>query len=111
MSEFLEYQFVEGKRKNSKLLYLYSDKQLFAMKDKYLCKVNYQCMEKECNNRVSILPDGKCVRPKKYEVHNHGTVEKLFEKLNIMEKLKEDCSQPKNLTVPTKRIFNQHCIE
>lgn len=90
--EELEYEFLCGKKINSKLLYLKTEKQLFKLKSKNSEKCYYVCYFKPCNSRVELLlANSICVKPKKQKNHNHPTQEKKYEELKAIESIKKNC--------------------
>lgn len=107
----MEYCFVTGHRKNSKLLYLKTEKYLFFKKDSYKNKINFQCYEKECHVRVSLL-DNICIQPlNSLREHNHENHEKLYEMLKIKNCIKRKCGDVNEMenSRNIRDIFNTEC--
>lgn len=89
---FLSYEFVPGYQINSNLLFTVDEKQFY-----YFNKANknadaYLCIEKKCNNRVHLRRDKMCIQQEKYAVHNHGTQEKKFDELRVLNIIKKKCA-------------------
>lgn len=83
-SEFT-YEFVPGYRKNSKLLYVKEEKQLYYFNVKVKDSYSYTCYLKNCNRRVHIR-DGKCFAVSK--LHNHSNQAGLYTDLRALNEMK-----------------------
>ena len=90
--EHLEYQIVNGKKFNSKLLYTLQEKQLYKIKTKSVKKNYYVCFNKNCKARIELFADGLCVKPKgNKSEHNHADQEEKFKEINSLNGIRQDC--------------------
>lgn len=90
--ERLQYEFVNGKKVNSQLIYLKIDKQLFKLRSKTPNKMYYSCYYNKCSAGVELLlEDNSVIKPKKSYLHNHPDQETLYKELKAIGELKKDC--------------------
>lgn len=74
----MEYEFLCGKKINSKILYIKNEKQLYKLKSKNGNKNYYTCYYKSCNSRVEFLVSSNvCIKPKNFKDHEHQNREEL----------------------------------
>lgn len=94
-----EFVKINGKRRNSELIYVFNQKQLYCKNKNYKNNINYKCYIKNCNARMIIeLPGNFLVRGKNFENHNHSTnQEELFEELQLLNRIKNDCESSANM--------------
>lgn len=104
----LQYEFIQGERRGSKLLYTTEEKQLYRKKDSYKGKENFECIEKECSRRIFLDQSGNCFKCKNFEKHLHGSQEAKYSKLKFMNVIKEECAKPANIVMHSKRVFYNH---
>lgn len=94
---FLEYKIVQGERITAKLLYTLEEKQFYRFNRETANFSAYLCPEYGCNCRVHIRKDGKCLQFDKYKGHNHGTKERKYEELHVLNLIKEKCADLRTL--------------
>lgn len=86
----MEFEILSGKRRNSKLLYSFSEKQIYAKKSIYNNKVFFDCYNKKCKSRVYLL-NGECLKAKNFKEHEHSDQKELYEELKALNKIKAKC--------------------
>lgn len=86
----MDYEIISGKRINSKLLYVISEKQLYKFKTLIRNKKYYVCLNEKCKAKVELVND-VCQKPKKIIEHNHGESENLANELKCVNKIKSEC--------------------
>lgn len=90
--ENLEFEFVSGRKCNSILLYVLSEKQLYKIKSKTNKKTYYICYEKQCSAKINLLANGVCCKPKNVKnYHNHTDQESKYKEINCINEIKQDC--------------------
>lgn len=89
----MEFEFIAGLRKNSRLLWLKDDNQLFVLnrKNEKKNKKYYVCYEKECKVRV-CLKNNLCVHLNENKTHNHGDQIQFIHQLAVKNRIKEKCA-------------------
>lgn len=87
----MNFEIISGNRRSSELLYVIDQKIIFRKKSVYKDIIKYECRQKMCKSRVSVLADGSCVRAKKYVDHNHENEEAAYKELKALNKIKKDC--------------------
>lgn len=100
----MQYEFIQGERRGSKLLLC--EQQLYRKKDTYKGKQGYECVEKNCKQRVYVNSDGKCYTNKNFVGHDHANQDAHISKLMFLHAIKEECAMPANIVMKTKRVFN-----
>lgn len=109
------FEFVSGKRCNSKLIYLTNEKQLYKKKSYYKGKTFYTCYASNCKARAEILEDGTCVKSQKIAHTNHLQQEEIYKELKAVEDIKKQCSNPSVLLSDTnaasgiRKVFKRVC--
>lgn len=98
----VDYNFVSGKRKGTKVLFVPSEKQIYHRNTKLKIGMSYRCQEPNCNARVHIS-NGKCFKLID-SVHEHREVEDVCSKTIIIDEMKRMTVEVKNLTV--REIYN-----
>lgn len=93
--ECVDYEIISGKRRNSKLVYVISEQQLYIRKTKYKTKQFYVCYAKDCKSRVYIQND-QCYKSADGE-HNHADQKELYEEMKVMSNIKTQCMDPEAL--------------
>jgi len=102
----IEFKYISGLRKNSKLLFLTSTKHLFKIKSKTKTVSRYVCYVENCN--VSAKVSNHIYTLSKNSRHNHDPPEALIKKLNLLNAVKNQCE--KNLERKgIKEIFEEEC--
>lgn len=64
---------------------------IYKLKSVYNNVAKYECRQKTCKSRVNMLPDGICVKTKKYVEHNHEDEESAYKELKALNQIKRDC--------------------
>lgn len=113
------YTLIPGKRANSEILYSIEERQFYLKKKKLANGViSLECRTDGCNKRCYLnLVDEKCELPTPYEPHNHHTKEEEYKKLNVLNQMKKDCSNPNIIakregkTSIVKKIFRDTIAE
>lgn len=83
------FEFCEGLRKGSRLLYLSNEKQIFKKKSTYRRKVTYTCYISGCEARVTLEGD-VCKKILGVEHNHEGDQENDFQKLKLLNNIKRD---------------------
>lgn len=106
------YVFMAGLRKNSKLLFLTGEGQLFRKTNVYKDYTRYKCYFEACNVTVAVKNDGLCEQLSLESNHDHAPPVELVKKMQIMEKVKTECG--KNTLGKRKgvrEIFDEECMK
>lgn len=90
------FEIIGGKRRNSKLLYIFSQEQLYIKKSESKGKKYYVCYVQDCKSRV-ILANDECVHSAGFADHNHGSQKELYEELKVLNGIKKECLDSGNL--------------
>lgn len=104
----MNYKIIKGYRKSSNLLYTIDEHQLY-----YKCKlmqngIYYVCRIKGCKAAVILQEEG-CLSKNKTE-HCHDSQEHIYEELNVLNKIKDECNLPISVASESVRqIFNKNC--
>lgn len=90
MTEYIElgFEFIEGKRKGSQVLWIPSEKQLYHKNTVSKMGRSYVCQEANCNSRVYMKADGTCVKLKN-SVHCHGEREQKQYRTRVINEMKK----------------------
>ena len=83
------YKIVAGFRKNSKLLLLTTQQQLFKIKSVLKNSSRYVCYLKDCSVSVSVSNTGVCTQLSLEHNHNHAAPEKLIKELDLINNIKK----------------------
>lgn len=113
----MQFEIVNGQRRNSKLLYSIDEKQLYIKKSVIRGITYYTCYKKNCKSRVDVSRDGVLTKAANFIEHNHLDEEKLFLELKAIKKIKDDvCSSGAavgavNALSSIRAIFRSNCEE
>lgn len=102
----LNYEFTNGKRINSKLVYT-SDRHLFKKSSKNDLREYYNCYVFGCKARIKIEND-KCSYVQDNVKHVHGSQDLTYEQLKLETKIKSRCASEKKRP---KEIFDEECLK
>lgn len=112
-----DFEFVPGKRKTSKLLFLKKEKCLYLPTSKDKIGTRYRCYTTSCSARAVIRLDGSCEKAKRNFLHaqhkNHLDLKQRFVAEN---KIKKTCGNVEELcagssqNVSVKDIFDRETI-
>lgn len=83
----LKFEFIEGKRKDSCLLYIPEIQQIYRKKGRYRSKTTYNCYEKGCKAKAAIRK-GICKIGKIQ--HRHGSQLQTYNILVTTSTIKKD---------------------
>lgn len=109
-SNDLIYKFVPGLRKNSNLLFVESENELYKLKDKSAKYDRYVCYQKECHVSVSIdVITKKCQKLNK-KSHEHGSQEEFIKKLELINNIKLKCENVNLKRHATREVFDSECL-
>lgn len=97
----MEFTFFEGMRKNSKLLYLPEDRQVFKLSKIQKDKKYYKCFYDLCKATISIS-NGLAVYINSN--HPHGDQEELYKKRKLVSKIKQRAREE---LINRREIFDQ----
>lgn len=106
----LNYKFVPGLRRGSKLLYIESEQQLYLTRSSSKNSVRYVCYNKNCNASVSIDNATKKCRKLNETVHDHENQAEFVKKLNISDAIKTECHKVNLKRSATREIFDRECV-
>lgn len=111
--ETIEYEFMEGKREGSKLIWVASEECLY-----YTNAVNVRlkaiactCYAEECRARIFIKKDNTAIREFRSMPHtSHGSMYNKYKEMRLFVFMKERCaSAPASAT--TKDIYDEAVLE
>ncbi|XP_036332044.1 uncharacterized protein LOC118743463 isoform X2 [Rhagoletis pomonella] len=108
-TEFLEFEYINGFRANSKLVYTKDEKQVYKKKYSYNKGTRYVCYNKNCSASVSIDQYERCKKLNDSHSHNHPTQELLKDKMTISKNIKEACKNASSERWSTRNIFEEEC--
>ncbi|XP_017475566.1 PREDICTED: uncharacterized protein LOC108365875 isoform X2 [Rhagoletis zephyria] len=108
-TEFLEFEYINGFRANSKLVYTKDEKQIYKKKYSYNKGTRYVCYNKNCCASVSIDQYERCKKLNDSHSHNHPTQELLKDKMTISKNIKEACNNASSERWSTRNIFEEEC--
>lgn len=104
----LDYDIFPGKRRNSKLLYSYSESMFYKKNATGRSGTSFKCYQNDCFARVLVKPDGICIR--KSGEHRHGTHSELQKQLEAENKIKMLCLSDRS-SKSTKEIYEEVLID
>lgn len=108
----LEYVFMAGLRKNSKLLLLSKENQLFRKTNAYKDFTRYKCYFESCPVTVVLKNDGLCEQLSLEFNHNHAPPVDLIKKMQIAHKVKSECGkQTLGKRKGVREIFDEECMK
>ncbi|XP_067641239.1 uncharacterized protein [Eurosta solidaginis] len=108
-NQFFEFEYINGFRSNSRLVYTKDEKQIYMKKNYYNNGVRYQCYSKNCVLSVFIDEQERCRKLHAYHVHKHPTQEQLKTKMQISQKIKNACKNASLKRCSTRDIFEKEC--
>lgn len=94
----VEFTFVPGARKNSLVLYLPEEQQLYHKNTTGKCYQAYVCQVPQCSIRAYMLSNGKCMRLKN-TAHMHRPQEDHKYRNFVVNLMKKEVFENPNLTV------------
>lgn len=94
--------FAPGARKDARLLYSISEKQLYRIQNKYETYFRYSCYTKKCKASVKLTNDNLLRRLKNTVKHNHDSAEATYKLLLFKQQIKMNVMQS---TDPVKKQF------
>lgn len=108
-----EYKLISGFRKNSQLLLIENEEQIFKFKS-HKKKENvkyYYCYEKNCNVAVAVEFNSTryCRKITKNQTHNHGSQIELIKKFEIMNNIKSEVKKAPLKRASVRDIFDEQC--
>lgn len=84
----LNFTLTTGKKQNSTLLYTLDERQLYVYKQSYKNVKTYNCYISSCKAKVVVNEKGVCYASKLSPIHRHPTVEDIYEKYCLQQKIK-----------------------
>ena len=100
-----------GIRKNSKLLLIKTENQLYKTRSASANHVRYVCYIKECQVSVIILKSNNECKKLNNKEHNHERQDEFIEKLELMNSIKTQCSNVSLKRNATIEIFDNECLK
>lgn len=98
----VQYEYVPGKRKNSLVLFVPSEKQVYHRNTESKIGRAYVCQDAKCSARV-YMKDNRCYKLAENE-HLHGEVGDLCMKTAIIDEMKRKTVECNNMSV--RDIYN-----
>lgn len=87
----LSFEFIPGKRANSKLLHTIDEQQLYRRRVKHGRTTQYDCYINTCNAKVFFDDElNSLKRKEKHDRHNHGAND-MISTLQLSESIKKRC--------------------
>lgn len=111
----LNYEYVVGRRLNSRLLYVLDEKQLYTKKSMKNENYFYNCYIKTCKARVFVNNE-VCKKVKNFIDHSHETQENMYKELKTLNDIKTSCVEMHtDYTEPTvlggiRKIYQSACV-
>lgn len=107
----IEFKIVPGIRKNSKLLHIPSENQIYKYKyEKNLTKY-YVCYVKNCpvNVAVDFNNEQFCRKTSNIKAHNHHSQEDFIKKLKLINEIKSNCENVSLKRSNVREVFDETC--
>lgn len=108
----LQYEFICGYRKNSQILLLTEERQIFKRKSVHKQHTRYVCYIDSCNVSVAVNKDGACEQLSLEFHHTHAPPEDIIKKFEMLRNVKSACG---NVTAAKRKgvrdIFDQECMK
>lgn len=84
----VDYEIIVGEKINCK--FLQCEKHLYTATDNSVYGKRYRCKNRKCPARLTLLPNGKCVRFNKDKLHSHEeNCEELIKSLAALNDIKK----------------------
>ncbi|XP_055856126.1 uncharacterized protein LOC129919292 [Episyrphus balteatus] len=105
----VRFEFTAGYRRNSVLIYLIDEKQLFTKKYAHNHMDRYTCYTKSC--KASLLFDTYLNKIVKlyHTFHLHPDQSDVYKKMKVLNEMKDYCLTNDGVNLTTKQIFDQKC--
>lgn len=105
-----EFEFVSGKRSNSRLIYTTEEKQLYRVNRKLVDgSVAYLCRVEKCSVRI-YLKNERVFGYSPINEHSHGDQAKDKFNFQIYNEIKKDCMNIDSISNSTNQISAVHGI-
>lgn len=103
------FEFIPGKRIDSELLFMKSEKQLFKKCTLRKHLYTYKCYVTRCPSRIIHDTLRNIIfKAKDYKVHTHGDQEKVYKELKLKTTIKTKCTDPSALVNTRAGAGNVH---
>lgn len=102
----MEYEFTLGKRIDSKLLYVLTEKQLYKKAREAKEHIVYRCYESTCKARVKIMRSGVCTKVDSFKEHDHDIQESRYKQFKIEGEIKQQCAVSSSLVNTSSTVGN-----
>lgn len=90
--EVLRAEIITGKKINTKYLHTFCDHQLYTAHDYSIHGKIYRCKNRKCQAKITMLPNGVCVRKKGAINHYHeDNCEQEVRNLKTLNAVKKKC--------------------
>lgn len=106
----MEFEFITGLRKNSKLLRLINENQLFVKNRSIKNKTYYVCNEKGCNVRICVEQERCYYMNEQLITHIHSDKKEYISELIVRNTIKEKCSEASILINTPNSVGNVRSI-
>ncbi|XP_055921214.1 uncharacterized protein LOC129952582 isoform X1 [Eupeodes corollae] len=105
----VRFEFTAGYRRNSVLIYLVDEKQLFTKKYSHNHMDRYTCYTKSC--KASLLFDTYLNKIVKlyHTFHLHPDQSDVYKKMKVLNEMKDYCLTNDGSNLTTKQIFDRKC--
>lgn len=107
-NNLLTYQLIPGIRKNSKLLLIPNENQVYKYKYKSGFTTYYTCYQKTCRVNVAVDLEDLCRKTTAIN-HNHGSEEEFINRLKLINSNKDNCDTVSLKRNNVREIFNDTC--
>lgn len=94
--KYLEFEFIEGLRAGTQLLYSRSERMIYYKQHVQKNYTRYACKNKGCKSKINLQANQLCVKPAKFVDHNHTNMADEYEKLMIRQDFKNLATNPNN---------------
>lgn len=108
----VNYEIISGYRKNSQLLLLNEERQIFKKKSVHKEHTRYVCYIDSCHVSVSLKNDGSCEQLSLEFHHNHAPPVDIIKKFQLLRNIKSACGkQTAAKRKGVREIFDDECIK
>lgn len=111
----LEYEFIDGFRVGTKLLYIKNEMNLCKKNSKLKKSVIFLCIHPKCKCRVKITANKECFRINEF-AHDHPNKEKDYKESIVLNIIKQKCGNLNDLLnssqfLTVRDVFNSVTAE
>lgn len=101
----LTFSFVHGYVKNSRFIYISSEKQLYSKNSDCKFGIKYRCYNRNCKSRIIFNEQhNMCIKLVSAFNHNHDDNEKQYKEFVALNNMKKMCSDMRTIASSKKML-------